>query len=406
MDSPVRQPLVNQSANGSAHPPGLDSPLAKVIDLAASLGSEYAGDAQRLSGLRERLSEGKFHLAVLGQFKRGKSTLLNALLGDAVLPTSVVPLTAIPTFIRSGVARKLIVRFENDRTPETFQFNSAHETESCLAGFVAEDENPKNRLGVEQVEVEYPAPILDKGLVLIDTPGIGSTFRHNTEATLNFLPQCDAALFLVSADPPITEVEVSFLKEVRSKVHRLFFILNKADYLSESERAATLGFLKKVLIEQAGIENEPTVFCVSARNALAARQSNDEKLWAQSGLAEVERHLVDFLAREKAGALHEAIGRKAVDIIAGIQMRLDLEIKSLQMPLDELEERLRVFEQKLAEIEHHRLAAADLSTGDWKRTVQYLEDQAEHLRVKARVYFEGVVEESLAGQRTRRRSRP
>ena len=55
------------------------------------------------------------------------------------------------------------------------------------------------------------------GQVLIDTPGIGSTFRHNAQATLNFLPQCDAALFLVSADPPITEVEVDFLKEVRGQ---------------------------------------------------------------------------------------------------------------------------------------------------------------------------------------------
>ena len=85
-------------------------------------------------------------------------------------------------------------------------------------------------------------------MVLIDTPGIGSTFRHNTQATLNFLPQCDAALFLVSADPPLTEVEVEFLKEVRTKVTHLFFILNKVDYLTPAEQQVALSFLKKLII--------------------------------------------------------------------------------------------------------------------------------------------------------------
>ena len=78
-----------------------------------------------------------------------------------------------------------------------------------LAGFVTEKGNPKNKLGVAEVQVDLPAPILTGGVVLIDTPGIGSTYRHNTSATLNFLKQCDAALFLVSADPPITEVELA-----------------------------------------------------------------------------------------------------------------------------------------------------------------------------------------------------
>ena len=71
-----------------------------------------------------------------------------------------------------------------------------------LHGIVTEEGNPKNRLGVLQVEILHPAPILQHGVVLIDTPGIGSTFTHNTAATLNFLPQCDAALFVVSATRP------------------------------------------------------------------------------------------------------------------------------------------------------------------------------------------------------------
>ena len=109
--------------------------------------------------------------------------------------------------------------------------------------------------------------ILSKGIVLIDTPGIGSTFRHNTEVTLNFLPQCDAALFLVSADPPITEVEVEFLKHLKTKVSLIFFILNKIDYLDEEERQKVLNFFKQVLKEQAGYESDPIIFSVQQSRA-------------------------------------------------------------------------------------------------------------------------------------------
>jgi GTPase Era involved in 16S rRNA processing len=156
-----------------------------------------------------------------------------------------------------------------------------------LARFVTESANPHNRLGVRLVEAIYPAPVLGKGVALIDTPGIGSTFRHNTEATVNFLPQCDAALFVVSADPPITEVEVEFLKLAHRKLARVFFTLNKVDYLDADERGAAVAFLRQVLREQAGLASPP-IFCVSARLGLAARRNHDAAAWQGSGMAEIE----------------------------------------------------------------------------------------------------------------------
>ena len=93
-------------------------------------GSDFQADAERLGKLAERLQEGRFHLAVLGQFKRGKSTLLNALLGEEVLPAAVVPLTARPTFIRHGEQRRVRVVFEDDRPPEEVKVDDAE-------GFVA-----------------------------------------------------------------------------------------------------------------------------------------------------------------------------------------------------------------------------------------------------------------------------
>ncbi|MGI9953550.1 dynamin family protein [Moorellaceae bacterium AZ2] len=215
-----------------------------------------------------------------------------------------------------------------------------------MSQLVTETGNPHNHKGISAVEVYYPSPLLREGVVLIDTPGIGSTFRHNTEVTLNFLPQCDAALFLVSADPPVTEVEVEFLKAVRVKVSHLFFVLNKIDYLSEEEIASLKLFLKKVLREQVGMEENPIIFCVSARQGLEAKKLNDPSLWALSGMQEVWNHLVDFLAHDTA--LYERLQATISATRGAIQaartrrleqaQNLSQEITQLQFKINELQE--------------------------------------------------------------------
>ncbi len=391
------------AASPEAAAEGLPALLQRTLEHLNKLGSEFAADSQKVKALLERFLEERFHLAVLGQFKRGKSTLLNALLGEELLPTSVVPLTAIPTFILWGPELRARVLYQDGRPGEEFPTavrGAAPEHDrtlaSFLAQFVTESGNPKNCKGVSNVEVFHPSPLLRNGVVLIDTPGIGSTFRHNTEATLNFLPQCDAALFVVSADPPVTEVEVDFLKAVRPRVARLFFIINKVDYLSEEEKGALLHFVRNALREQVEIKEETPIFCVSARQGLEARQSVDAALWKRSGLEEVRSHLIDFLVRDKTRALQEALANKAWETITDVLMRLRIAIRSLQMPLAELDERLQIFEKKLQEAGRQQIVMRDLLAGDRKRTVEFLEEQAEHLRQKARVYLKGIVWESLA----------
>ncbi|MFZ0484056.1 MAG: dynamin family protein, partial [Desulfobacterales bacterium] len=222
----------------------LISLLDKGVNLISGLGPDFGHKTKTLSGLKDRLMDGRFHLAVLGQFKRGKSTLLNALISEPILPVSVIPLTSVPTFIRFGSPSIIRVRYGDNRGVEEFSGESTSDRTDLLVKYVTEEGNPKNKLGVTEVEVVLPAPILSKGVVLIDTPGIGSTYRHNTQATLNFLQQCDAALFLISADPPITDVELDFLRQVRQKIPRLFFILNKVDYLNAKERDQVLSFFR------------------------------------------------------------------------------------------------------------------------------------------------------------------
>ncbi len=376
---------------------GVFETLVQLKQLLEQNASTFEAEVCNVVRLLERQQSGRFHLAVLGQFKRGKSTLLNALLGDAVLPTAVVPLTAIPTFIRPGETLSARVIFQNDHADEVFVSPDLEAFGTFLARFVTEEGNPKNILGVQQVEVSHSSPMLTKGVVLIDTPGIGSTFRHNTEATLNFLPQCDAALFLVSADPPLTEVEVAFLKQVRKKVPRLFFILNKVDYLNASDKAAALSFLRKVLREQAEVDDGVPIFCVSARQGLEARLTHDAALWNQSGMALVEQHLLEFLVDEKTHALNDALRRKAYNITADVLMRLHLAMRSLEMPLEDLQARLRVFETKIMEIQQKRLSVADMLAGDRRRTQEFLEYHVKILRDNAQKRLNNVVMNALNG---------
>lgn len=385
-------PINRENAEGIFDLPDLLHKTVACLDLP---GGDFEGYRREIRRLYERLAKERFHLAVLGQFKRGKSTLLNALLGAEVLPTSVVPLTAIPTFILWGRTLKARVLYLDAHREEEFSNSSVGDLADFLSRYVTEANNPRNIKGVSHVEVYYPSPLLEQGVVLIDTPGIGSTLQHNTEVTLNFLSQCDAALFLVSADPPITEVELEFLKAVRTKITRLFFILNKIDYLSEGEQKTLLNFIRDVLREGADVTDDTPIFCVSARQGLEARKTGNEELWKLSGLEEVRNHLIDFLAREKAVALKEAVARKTRDLIADAVMTVGLTIRSLQMPLEELDELLQVFEKKLQEAERERALIGDLLVAERNRMAEYLEEQADSLRRGAYTHFEKVVQDSL-----------
>ena len=367
-----------------------------IIDSLEALEGRFAEEKGKLHELRTRLQEGRFHLAILGQFKRGKSTLLNALVGDRLLPSSVLPLTAIPTFIQASDSLRAEARGMDGMVNDKFKGDSISELSAFLSKLVTEESNPENRLGISHVNVFHPSPLLKNGVVIIDTPGIGSTFIHNTEVTLNFLPQCDAALFLISADPPISEVELKFLQRVKELVPRLFFILNKADYLSESEKDDAVRFYKKILQEKVGFDDDVLIFAVSALQGLQAHEAGDASKWSASGMAAVEDHLVRFLAKEKAAVLRKALSSKATDILSNILLQINLTIRSLNMPLEELEQRKHLFEDKIQETERQKMVAGDLLTGDRKRLMEFLEDQAVELRQKGRNHFEHILERTLA----------
>ena len=376
--------------NGEDHPSLLDL-LLKTCDTVSAMGPEFVHYGRKLTDLSDRFSEGRFHLSVLGQCKRGKSTLLNSLTGEPILPVGIVPLTAAPTFILFGDTPKISAHYQDGRPADQFTGASTDERNRYLAGFVTEKGNPQNRRGIARVQVELPSPILSGGVVLIDTPGIGSTYRHNTTATLNFLQQCDAAMFLVSADPPITEVELEFLRQVKKKVPQLFFVLNKIDYLNDVELDDALSFYKHVLAEEVAWKSEFPVFCVSARKGMEARISRDPHGWAASGMAQLESFLVNFLARKKFNALADAVSRRAMDFIEAVLMEAGIALQALQVPRQELEKKIAMFEHSLKQAASDRGMIQDVLAGDKQRVAAFVEEQARDMRQNAEEFLKKIM---------------
>jgi hypothetical protein len=158
------------------------SALAVLAEIAGAIGADEV--VAEVRDLAERIAEGRFYVTCVGQFKRGKSTLLNALIGESILPTGVAPVTSVVTVVRYGQRPSAQVRLAGSGWSP---IDSA-----TLADYVTEERNPGNEKGVEAVEVHIPSPLLGTGMCLVDTPGIGSVFASGSVATRKFVPHIDA----------------------------------------------------------------------------------------------------------------------------------------------------------------------------------------------------------------------
>jgi small GTP-binding protein len=304
-----------------------------------------------------KLSENRFYLAVLGQFKRGKTTLINSLLGVEVLPVAVAPLTSIITILSYGERPEATVHFLSGEA-QGIQL-------PALDQYVTERHNPENVKGVKHVDVHYPSRYLKDGILLVDTPGVGSTYQHNTEVTHSFLARVDAAIFLVSVDPPLTQAEAEFLRRAKEEVHHFFFLLNKIDLMTEAEMQESLAFTRAQIEQQAGL-NGIEIFPLSARTALEAKKAGDGQRLGASGLVAFEKALSGFLMKDKGQVLLRSVLSDVLRIASDLRFAVEVEIKAAAVPLAELQEKQRLLEAEVAKIEQERndmnvLLAAEVS---------------------------------------------
>jgi small GTP-binding protein len=289
-----------------------------------------------------RLAEDRFNLAIVGQFSRGKSSLMNALLGSEKLPTGILPLTSVITTVTYGETEKVLLQREGWTFPQEIRLDQ-------LADYVTQGRNPGNEKRVVLAEVQLPNELLRLGVHFVDTPGVASAIAANTRTTRQFLPEADAAILVTSFESPMTEAEVKFLRDVLEHVRKVFFVVNKLDLAPEPDREAVMAaVLETVRSEFADIQ--PELFAVSARLALHAKQVRSAEELARSGFPALEAALSEFL---RTGKAREFLLR-AADRTAQIAHQQELAIRISQRAgnLDKaagLDERLQELSARLTQ---------------------------------------------------------
>lgn len=303
------------------------------VALAKAAGAGHDEVVRRAERLAERLAARRFHVSVLGEFKRGKSTLLDALIGEPLLPTGVIPVTAVPTEISFGPPATAVVHFDGTR--------QLLGSEEDLADFVTESRNPANKRQVARVEVRREARLLASGLVLVDTPGIGSIHAHSDLVAGLALKETDAAVVVLSADAPFSERERTLLESLAEQRAPTFFVLNKIDHLSSDELSQMRRFISEALTASLG--RPERLFCLAALPALKARQSGREPGAEAGEFAAFEAELSRFARTDMAAAGLETARNELARLANDLAEAIDLTEAALELDVETLAERAEQF---------------------------------------------------------------
>ncbi|RTL53200.1 MAG: hypothetical protein EKK39_05050 [Sphingobacteriales bacterium] len=285
--------------------------------------------ADEIMQLQQKLSSAEINVVITGFFKRGKSSLINALIGQNIMPTGVVPVTAIITLLKYAAFPGIEIVYKNNQTEK----NDLH----CLQQYVSEEENPENIKNVSHVIVYHPAPILQQ-ITIIDTPGVGSSLEHNTDTTLQFLTKIDVAIFVLSADMPISKSDIEFLAQLKLQVNDIVFVENKKDLLNISDLEKMMAHNKKMIAEHCNIPiAEIAIIPVSANTHLAGNM-------ATSGIDNLLQLLEKNIAQNKPTIVQQSTERQLALIEQSIRSLIQLRLDNLQMPVQELNQRVNNFQ--------------------------------------------------------------
>jgi small GTP-binding protein len=282
--------------------------IADIIRSAQAVDTKDDSLQSECRDLLTRLAEDRFNLLVVGRFSRGKSTLMNALLGGDHLPTGIVPLTSVITTVRYGSRKQVVLTF-NDRSLRR------EVPLSQLAEYVTQQSNPGNVKNVAYAEIELPVEILRRGFFFVDSPGLGSSITENTQTTERFLPQADAFVLVTSYESPLSEEEDRILHRIRLTNKRLFIVVNKQDTVSAEEQKQALAFIAERM-DRFSFSEKPYIFSLSARQGLYAKQSGNSEHLEESGIGSFEAELMRFLTEERAQSFLTNMYGRATTLLA------------------------------------------------------------------------------------------
>ena len=267
----------------------------------------------------ETLDQGLLRVTVLGQFKRGKSTLLNALLGRELLPTGLLPVTTVATEVREGSGELLVVR--NDGRSERASL-------AALPEFVTEAGNPENVKGIRRVEVRVPLPPWAGAAVFVDSPGIASVHSRATAEAYRLGAGVDATIFVLSPQPPISEAELAYLRTVRGSATKFFFVMNKIDEVPEGERPELLEYVARVLRDRGEMDGA-RLYCLSARRIVRSGAPPESVRGTDPGWSDLLADLGRYLGEGRTESLRRIGERRVAQYAERLRSMIDLARSSL-----------------------------------------------------------------------------
>lgn len=355
--------------------------------LTAAQNRNLTESAARLAVAQERLRDGRLTAVVCGEFKRGKSSLLNALLEEPdFFPTDTLFATSIVSTVTYGATECITAILESDGTVEQREIGRGE-----IESYVTESGNPHNARRARAITITTPNPKLKSGLTLVDTPGVGGVYAAHTAVTLGFLPSADAIVFVTDVTQPLTEGELDFLRQAAASAKvtddedGLLFVLTKIDLVDYTS------ILNNTRAKLAEVTGRP------AASVLVTPVSSRAKLDYLCGGDAEDLELSNFPALEERiwGALSR---RRTTVLLGGALGELDSSVQALLEPLRSEQRALR--EQIPGKVAQMQAQAADREAefarlgsaeGEWRDELrQRLNDCRQELMHTAQAQIEEI----------------
>lgn len=353
--------------------------------------------SENLDKLSQKVHNDTFKIQVVGTFKNGKSTFINSLLGEAVLPAYALPCTAVINEVKYGETKKAVLHFRNPlppKLPESISLKAlAHMQEHNMVDIpplevdyselqdyvvIPMGKDPKEMLlesPYEKVELFWPLDMLKEGVEIIDSPGLEED-ETRTRVTMNYLTQADAILFVLTADRLCSRAEMDFIENNLQDAGFTdpFFIVNRFDLIPDSEKEGVMNFAKMKLGEYSTNE----IFYVSAQQALDAQINKDNALYEQSRMAMMTKRLSEFLTRDKgkiklsqpARELKRILNNEALyKVIPGQKAMLDSSLDDVKARYETTKPQLESLKQKKEQAISKLTLRIEQSKHEFKRAV-------------------------------------
>ncbi|SME23370.1 Bacterial dynamin-like protein [Bacillus mobilis] len=335
-------------------------------------------DLKKINEARNQVLKEQFQVVVVGEFSRGKSTFINALLGKKLLPSSAKPTTTLLNIITYSKEPFIKLHFRKKGVKEINEemFKKLVAPKDPTPGDKESEEAYEKQVelfkSIEYAEIGHPLSFCKDGVRIIDTPGMNDLDPAREQLTNSIIPQSDAAILLLSAIKILSESEMSFLKDriLASDIQKVFIVVNQKDLLESPEAAEKVfNYAYKHLKD---ILHEPKIFMVTSKGALnARRKAAGEELVTkrgkqipvmpleESGFLELESALGDFLQFERGAVkLQRPIQRMDKLISDVLEKQIDFEYRTLTQQMDGIQEKVASFRPRLNEV--HRTGEESL----------------------------------------------